>query len=300
MWLFACVRIPQPTGSFTAGHKVQVAPGPEDLQLYTYPDSSQVLFISCDDRRNEATFGSIWSLALPNQTAQPMPLKFIHTPREFHPHGISAVDSFLFVIDHFESYKKSCIRRFIIRKDSLLEDTVFMHGLIGYPNDMRALSRDKFIYADYSFKGSVVRYEEGIYYRLTKSIRMANGIDSIAIDGYPFGIVSSTYGKKIYRFDTQTGQRYKIMKVKGGDNFTYNEGKLLVTGHLRFGKFIRHAKKSKHKAPTVVYELDVLNGKKFPLFVDDGTKISGASVAIMVNGKLYIGQIFDDFIWVAY
>jgi hypothetical protein len=300
LFLLACVRIPQATRTYTNGEKIQVAPGPEDIQLYRYPDSTQVLLISCDDRRNKQTFGSIWSMDVELQEVKPFMLKFIHPPSSFHPHGISAVDSFLFVIDHFEDYKKSCIRRFVIRKDTLLEDTVFFEGIIGFPNDMVALSRDHFLYADYSRKGAVVRFENGIFYRITPSIRKANGVDSVSIDGFPFGIVSATYGKKIYIFDTQSGQRKKYFKVKGGDNFTYSDGKLLVASHLRFGKFIRHAKNSKRKSPTVIYELDILNKKKYPIFVDDGKKISGASVAIWVNGKLYIGQIFDDFIWVTY
>jgi hypothetical protein len=298
MSCFACMRLPTSIVTYTHERKIKVGGGPEDMEVYRWGNGIETLLVSCDDRRNSNVFGSIWAVDLSTDSARPLPVKFIRPPVEFHPHGISIVDSFLFVIDHVENYKKSCIRRFIIRKDSLMEDTVFQDGLIGYPNDVKAISKNNFLYSDYSPKGAVVRYDNGIYYRLTKKVKMANGIDSVNVNGYPFGIVSATFGKRVYVFDTQSGEQRKYFKVKGGDNFSYNDHKLLITAHLRFYKFIRHVKVSKNKSPSVVYELDILNKTKQAVFVDDGHKISAASVAIWVNDKLYIGQIFDDFIWV--
>jgi outer membrane protein assembly factor BamB len=144
-----------------------------------------------------------------------------------------------------------------------------------------------------------VRYENGKYTELIKKLRNPNGIDSISIDGHPFGLLSCTYRKKVYRFDTQTGEKKKIAKVKGGDNFTYNEGKVLLAGHLRFYKFIGHIKKNK-PSPSVVYELDVMNRTKKAVFVDDGRQISTVSTALYFNNRIYLGQIFDDFVLVGF
>lgn len=296
----SCVRIPNQTLEFEQFEKIKVAPGPEDLQLYFDAQTNRFkLFVSCDERREQKTFGSIWSIDLESNKPTQLNVKFKSVRSEFHPHGMHLFDKYLFVIDHSNNYKKSRIFRFEIKGDTLVEDTLFEKGLIGFPNDMVAISNDVFLYTNYEFRGSIVRYENGIYQEIIKKIRNPNGIDSLSIDGYPFGVFSCTYGKKVFRFDTQTGQKKKIEKVKGGDNFTYNEGKVLLAGHLRFYKFLRHIKKNK-PSPSVVYELDVLNGTKKAVFVDDGTKISTVSTALYYKNRIYMGQIFDDFILVCF
>jgi hypothetical protein len=297
---FSCIRIPTQTLEYTHFEKIQVAPGPEDLQLYFDAQTNRYqLFVSCDERREQKTFGSIWSIDLENNKPTQLNILFKNQQKEFHPHGMHVFENYLFVIDHANNYKTSRIIRFKINGDTLVEDTIFEKGIIGSPNDLVAINKDVFLYSNFEFNGSVVRYENGKYIELIKRLRNPNGIDSISIDGHPFGLLSCTYLKKVYRFDTQTGEKKKIAKVKGGDNFTYNEGKVLLAGHLRFYKFIGHIKKNT-PSPSVVYELDVMNRTKKAVFVDDGTKISTVSTALYFNNRIYLGQIFDDFVLVGF
>jgi hypothetical protein len=299
--LAACVKLPKQTIEYSRFEKIKVAPGPEDLQLYFNKNTNQFqLFVSCDERREGVTNGSIWTIDLATNSSKPIYIKFTTQIKEFHPHGMHLYQNYLYVIDHFNELKDSRIFRFEIKGDTLMEDTLFEKGLIGFPNDLVVVGKDEFLYSNYQFKGGVVKYSKGVYSTLINKLRMPNGIDSIEINGYPFGLVSSTWGKKVYRFDTQTGEKKKIEKVKGGDNFTFNDNKLLVTGHLRFGKFFRHVKSSDHKSPSVVYELDLLSNSKKAIYVDKGKEISAVSTALYFNNRIYLGQIFDDFVLVGF
>lgn len=297
----SCVKMPKQSAEYNRFEKIQVGAGPEDLQLYFDAASANyAMLVSCDDRRKTGVFGSIWKVDLETHIAKPLILQFKNTEASFHPHGIHLFDNYLFVIDHDDKYKKSRIFRFEIKGDTLVEETLFQKGLIGAPNDIVAISKDVFMYANYSFNGSVVRYENGTYTNIIKRLRKPNGIDSITINGFPFGLVSTTIGGKVYRFDTQTGEKKKLTNVKGADNFTYFEDKLLVTGHLRFGKFIKHFKNAKNPSPSVVYVLDVLNASKKAIFVDNGLKISAVSTALQFHNRVYLGQIFENYILVGF
>ncbi len=297
----SCVKLPKQTVEYSHFEKIKVAPGPEDLQLYFNKNTQQFqLFVSCDERREGVTNGSIWMIDLTTHKSKPLVIKFTNQLDEFHPHGMHLYQNYLFVIDHFNDLKDSRIFRFEIKGDTLIEDTLFEKGLIGFPNDIVAIDKNTFLYTNYDFKGGVVRYENNSFSTLIGGLRMPNGIDSINLNGYPYGLVSCTWGKKVYRFDTQTGEKKRIAKVKGGDNFTFHENKLLVTGHLRFGKFFRHVKSSDNKSPSVVYELDVLSNSKKAIYVDKGKEISAVSTALYFNNRIYLGQIFDDYVLVGF
>ena len=299
--IVSCVKLPVQKTEYAHFEKIKVAPGPEDLQLFKDKNSGKFsILVSCDERREGKLNGSIWSIDLETHQSRPLHLQFKSNKNSFHPHGIHVFENYLFVIDHFNELKESRIYRFEIKGDTLFEDTLYEKGIIGFPNDIVALGKHTFLYSNFNFKGGVVRFSDNHFHTLISGLHMANGIDSISVNGFPFGVVSSTWGKKLFRFDTQTGEKKKIQKVKGGDNFTYNEGKLLVTGHLRFGKFMKHVKSTDNKSPSVVYELDVLTNTKKAIFVDNGQQISAVSTALYFNNRMYLGQIFDDFVLVGF
>ena len=55
--------------------------------------------------------------------------------------------------------------------------------------------------------------------------------------------------------------------------------------------------KNKEKiSPSIVYEMDLDSNTKTILFEDNGDIISAASGAIRYKNKLYIAQVFENFI----
>ncbi|MFA5815696.1 MAG: hypothetical protein WC865_08760 [Bacteroidales bacterium] len=85
--------------------------------------------------------------------------------------------------------------------------------------------------------------------------------------------------------------------IKGPDNIRINNGNLIITSHSKPFKFIGHVKDKSQKSPSLVLSVDPHTGKSTRLFYDDGKLISAASVALIFNNQLVIGQIFEPFIW---
>jgi hypothetical protein len=76
------------------------------------------------------------------------------------------------------------------------------------------------------------------------------------------------------------------------------DGKFLIASHQKFGKFMKHAKYPSKFSPSLVYMVDPQTGEKDVVFADDGRVISAVSTAVLYNGTLYLGQVFDGFVLV--
>jgi hypothetical protein len=124
---------------------------------------------------------------------------------------------------------------------------------------------------------------------------------------YPNGIqgiedtlfVSTILSNKVFRvYQTAKGfKRKKLLKVKGGDNFSVNgKNSLLLTSHPKKMKFMKHAKNPEKKSPSQVFEINTQTGEKKLIFSSEGEDISAVSVAVQYKGFLYLGQVFEGFI----
>ena len=124
---------------------------------------------------------------------------------------------------------------------------------------------------------------------------------------YPNGIhklndtlyVSTVISNKVFQiYQTESGyKRKKLLKVKGGDNFSINgKNSLLLTSHPKLMKFIKHAKNPEKKSPSQVFEINTKTGEMKLIFSSEGEDISAVSVAVEYKGFLYLGQVFDGFI----
>ncbi|CAG5079978.1 hypothetical protein CRYO30217_01139 [Parvicella tangerina] len=291
--LVSCASLPEVVEGVEIAqyHKVNVGWGPEDFELdqsnaVDYPR----LLVACDERREGKMQGEIWEVDLTDFQSRKLEVVFKDSTN-FHPHGVSAYQDYLFVISHND--KQEEFYRFRIEGDRLYEDTVFTEGIIGHGNDIFAVGEQEFYYSDFKFfGGSVVRYFEGEWEKVIRHMKYPNGVYILGDALY----VTTTLQNKVFAYDHEVETKEKIAKVKGGDNLSYDGTYLYTTSHPRFGKFIKHYKDADKISPSVVYRIGI-NGNEV-IYSNSGEEISAASVAWRYEDYLIIGQVFDDFLWV--
>ena len=84
--------------------------------------------------------------------------------------------------------------------------------------------------------------------------------------------------------------------MKGADNIRLDGTNLVVAGHLKFGKFLKHMKNSNKKSPTAIFTINKDTHETNLLYYNTGEVISAASTGLIYDHKLYIAQVFDNFI----
>lgn len=273
--------------------KVIVGPGPEDLVLDTV--IGRRLIISCDNRRNNHIQGNIWQYDF--STGKAMVLMFKQALYfDFHPHGMHMITqdgvSYLFVINHiFSSHSE--IDRFIVKKEHLVLDKRYQ-GIPGQPNDIFALSKDEFYYTSSKMiGGKIYHFVNDKAAPVIKGLKMPNGI-YIENDTLYF---TATLGNALFKAPLKTFKKKKVCKLKGGDNIMkYSKNEFLIASHQSFSKFMKHAGNPQKPSPSMIYKVNIVTGEKKVVFSDDGNTISAASTAVSYQNKLYIGQVFEDFI----
>jgi len=88
------------------------------------------------------------------------------------------------------------------------------------------------------------------------------------------------------------------LPVMGQDNIMLCGNNLVVACHPKPIKFLKHALNPAKQSPTHVYTVDIKTGNETiqRVFVDDGSRISTGSTAIVYKNKLYISQVFQPYI----
>lgn len=280
--------------------KIVVGAGPEDILLDTLGNAER-LIISCDERRDKkkTVEGDIWFLDIKSNKKEVF--KRINEPDnfEFNPHGISLLaddkNKYLFVVNHYDNYKKSEVVRYTINNNTLTFDKRFPYK--SSVNSVLALTKNHFLITnDVLFRGKVEEYKNEAFSIIDKNIKFPNGINKIDSVIYVSTTVSSeVYGYKI----TPNGSYQKlgsIAKIKGADNLRICKGKLITTSHPKLRKFLKHMKDSAKYSPTEVWEIDPVSKQTKLMFKDDGGQISAASTGLIYKNTLYISQVFEDFL----
>lgn len=316
MGFLGCAKMP--TYTQFPSTQLKVGLGPEDIVMDSLVDAQHPrLLVSCAARRKTDTpEGNIWSLDLETDQAQVLPRK--GEPEGlgiFHPHGIDIVKRndgkvILYVINHQDSLKRQLIMSYEVFSDHLQFIQANEHILLSSPNDVcfdpqggfywsndASSRKNAFIEPILGIKGGYVGHlsDNRTWSKSKSKFAYTNGIGVLNGDLY----ISTVIQSKVFRFKQQdiSAKPELICKLVGGDNISFTQdGKLLVTAHLRQIKFLRHMKNPAVKSPSVVYLVDPLTKEKKVIFADDGNQISTASTAIWYKDHLYISQIFDGFI----
>ncbi len=308
--------------NYNAGTTVQIytnMPGTEDL---AYDSAHNLLFISSSNRwattlKNENPLDGIYALDL-NDSLNKAPKKILTTySGDFHPHGISVLQqegsTYLFVVNHNET--GSYIEKFKFENGTLKHLKSYANALLFSPNDVAAVT-DSTFYAtnDHGNKPGfnqtlenylmlpesyVVYYDGHHYKKVITGLKYANGVILSRDKSQLY--VATTTGQKILIYKrTNKGAlslEHSINTRTGNDNITVDaKGDLWIGAHPELLKFTGHAKDSTKLSPSEVLNIHrEKNGiyKQTVYYLNDGTEISGSSVAYKFGDNIFVGDVFQ-------
>jgi arylesterase/paraoxonase len=300
-------------------------PGPEDI---TIDQESGIAFISSDDRRatkaGKPVPGAIYALDLKDTAAIPYRISDGFT-RDFHPHGISFLKTedgkrLLFVINHAQQRHSVEIFAFDGKKLNHLES--IRSSLMTSPNDLVAVGpRQFYISNDHGNTGGLGRRLEDylrlaqsyvLYFDGTKAVKAAEGIAyangvNLSADGRHL-FVTATIGRKllVYGRDVLSGKLMaedEIACGTGVDNIELDTlGNLWVGCHPKMLAFVKHAGDVYKKSPSQVLKIQYTGKDNYQMkeiYLNDGTQLSGSSVAAVYQNQMLVGAVFDSKILLA-
>lgn len=293
--------------------------GTEDI---VYDSIHQFLYISSSNRwasmlKHQKPLDGIYALDI-NDSLNANPKKMLTTYRgEFHPHGISVIQqdgsTFVFAVNH--NNKGSFIEKFSLQNGTLMHLKTYANDLMFSPNDVAAITDSTFYVTNdhgnqAGFKQtlenylqlpkSYVLYFDGkTYKKVINKLKYANGI-SFSKDNNAVYVATST-GQNVYIYkralDGSLNLSHYINTHTGVDNVTIdNQGDLWLAGHPKLLQFTSHAKDSTKISPSEVIIIHKLpNGiyEQTQIYLNDGTEISGSSVAFKFKNYVFVGDVFQ-------
>lgn len=276
-----------------------IGAGPEDFVLDTSAGEDR-LIVSCDERRDKDRIveGDVWTYDFKSGKTTIL-TRINDLSQSFNPHGIHLLlednTKWLFVVNHYDRYKKSEIVRYQLVGDTLLYDTSFKYS--SSINEVCAIEKNRFYFTnDKLFTGKIMEYANGQFYKLDKGVNYPNGVN--VKDGYLY-YSTSLSGKLRKAKIIAVGEIEKpktIAKIKGADNIRFYDNQLITTSHPKFIKFLKHVKNKKRLSPCDVYSLQLENNLKTTVYSSTGDPISAVSTAIIYKDYLYLAQVFEPFL----
>jgi arylesterase/paraoxonase len=285
-------------------------PGPEDIELDAGDARGPRLIVSSHERRRKDTTGALFGVPLVNGAlGAPRPLELVDRDDvPFRPHGISLVAAAgpprLYVVNHVTGADHA-IEVFEIDGDRLRFRRRLAHPLLTAPNDVVALP-DGEVYVTNTgsplamllgFRwGNVAHFDGERWAIAAEGIGFANGL---AVNAAGDRVYVAGFGDQAiheYPRNPDTGaleERLRAITVGSGvDNLTWaDDHTLMVAAHPKLFAFLRHARNPASRSPSEVYAVDVGDARVTRYPVD---AVSAASTAILYQGRLYLGQVFDD------
>ncbi len=298
-------------------NKIIVGSGPEDMVIDRSTGTARLL-ISCADRREgESPFGEIVSYEPVSGITDTLVRVGEPTHLSFHPHGIfldsTACPQLLYAISHEQDDKYHPVYVYEVGKDTLLFKEVISSELVYSPNALTlGPNGEIYIVNDSGKRGSMaekaLKLNRANIVRLEKDAEETWQAEIVAEElGYPAGInrigstlyVGDAVNNKLHLFTIKNKDLLPedpIEGLTGNDNIRVVDGMLYIAGHVKPFKFISHAISSANKSPVEVWRVNPETREITTLYYTEGSAISAGSSAVMLNGKLYICQVFDPFI----
>ncbi|MCF6213459.1 MAG: SMP-30/gluconolactonase/LRE family protein [Flavobacteriaceae bacterium] len=292
--------------------------GTEDVAL---DSKNNLLYISSTNRwaitlKGENPLDGIYALDL-TDSLNLSPKKMLTTySGDFHPHGISVLQqegsTYLFAVNHNKN--GNFIEKFIYKNGTLMHLKSYSNRLMFSPNDVAAASKNTFyttndhgtkkgfsrVLEDYLQQSkSYVLYFDGQHYRpVIKDLQYANGVE-ISGDKKTLYVAEST-GQKISVYaildNGDVRLKHYINTHTGVDNITIDaQGAIWTAAHSKLLKFAGHAKDSTKFSPSEVLKIyQKPNGvyKTEQVYLNNGSEMSGSSVALKYKKFLFVGDVF--------
>ena len=302
------------------GKKLFVAPGTEDVALDSFTGTPR-LIVSCAARRTTETYSAgFWALDPESGIADS--LERLGEPSDWKPHfhGIDIVKGLdgktrLYAISHGvnETDRRNRILIYELGRNVVtLIDSIVNPEILKSPNDVCALPDGTIFWTNDYGSGlgmawrfiwkcktsSIGKYETGLFSIVAKRLQYANGILPKGNKLY----VSTTRGNKLYEYEinpdkTLWNRKILAKHLKGLDNISFAGDHIIVTSHPKFGKFIGNMKDENNISPSRVYSVSLTTGETKIIFEDDGSSVSACSVARVWEGKLWMGQVFNEWVY---
>lgn len=312
--LSSCGPLPQLTNY--PSKRIMTAYGPEDIVVDSISEEKDRLLISCASRRPiyPDSVNGIYAMDFEDELVYELSRENEPEWLHFHPHGIDVAminnQAYLYVINHQDDEYGQNILVYKIHPNKLILDSIIQHPMIVSPNDVFVCNDGGFFFSnDAGVRGS--KKEIMLLQKKGSVVYFPPKADPIMIDahlGMPNGVyfdgdylwVSTVMQSKLFRFkklENAFSEREKMAKgLRGGDNINPTPNGLLIPTHLKLFAFMRHVKHPEKHSPTVIYQYFHASHKKEILYCNKGDEISAASTALIYKNKLYISQIFEDFI----
>lgn len=297
--------------------QITVGAGPEDM-VTDHTGETPRLLISCTARReSQQPFGEIVTYTPATGSIDTLTRTGMPDSLYFQPHGIF-LDSepdppLLYAISHehdegfhpvyvWEVADSTLVFRELIASELLHSPNALTTGVDGelfVVND--AGDRDNMMEKIFRLnRANIIRLEKNTVGKWEAAVA-AEGL------GLPAGI--NRIGTTLYAGDAvnhllhvyeivgkELVAREPVEGLRGNDNIRVIDQKLYTTGHIKPLKFVAHTQSPNKKSPVEAWEYDPASEKVTSLYYTDGSKISAGSTALMLNGTLYISQVFEPYI----
>lgn len=302
--LQTCAGLPSAPPSVC--EQIPGVPGPEDIAV-----QGRRLLISSHDRRHWSETGEIFSYDPTSSRLTALPRHGEPPGLSFRPHGIDvdAGGSLLYVVLHDtgDDGPRHTVAIYTIGADELTFLSAVNDILLSSPNDVAVLNDGSFFASidsvpRNSILGLALGLKRGRILHCQKAgpcrvvadhLGFANGL---ALSGDGFLYVTATTEDRLYRFPIQPDHSLRdataVATIPGGDNIQKDGDGLLATSHPSGLALMRHRRNPESPSPSVVYRIGT-DGRTTAEFADDGVRISAASVAVRLDGALYLGRVFD-------
>ena len=242
-------------------------------------------------------------------------------PEAFYPHGVTVAGSdpeFLYVVAHAgESGGREAVEIFAIGTEDS-QTSLRWSGCIPMPkgtaaNDVAVLPDASVIVSNYAPELSV-RYmlAATVFGQATGNIMLWRESDGWkVIDNTTArlanGVAVSPDGQTLFYAETMTGELHRLrLDATGGkisvdiggnpDNLTWTRnGSLLIATHTDGVAFMPCAfGRQPCRSGWAVYEIDPVTLAARPVLEHDGEDLGAVATALEVNGRIYLGAVFDD------
>lgn len=255
------------------------------------------------------------------------------TGTQFNPHGFSIATvsgkRLLYVINHAKldgNKRENRIEVYELKGSQLIHQKTITGPELVSPNDCFANTAGEVFFTNDSggknylweklwrLKKSTVYCikSDGSKVKVADKMAYANGIIQVCCDTvlspslenpeqikeiiHPALIVTTVQQKSMFRYHATAFTRKNIMPVFGQDNVMRCGDELVVACHPKPVKFLKHAINAEKHSPTHVWAYNLKTGIYRLVFVDDGSRVSTGSTAILYKGKLYVSQVFQPYI----
>jgi arylesterase/paraoxonase len=288
--------------------------GPEDLEIDAATGRA---ILSALDRRDPDARGDLWMLPLSDPDAEPRRIPR-DGPEDFRPHGLSLVRDggrlLVFVVNH--PADGHTVEVFELVDGRARHLATHAGDLLHSPNDVVAVDAERFYASnDHGTAPGIARTMEDllglhladVVYRDSRGMRSvvdglsyANGV-ALSADGSELIVAESMPGTVSFLDrDPATGQvepRLLVDLDSGADNIDVAaDGSIWVTGHPHLNDFLGHARDPSVRSATEVYRIvPQADGARVDLVLgDDGSRLSGGSVAVAWRDQLLVGAVFES------